>query len=74
MTTDYRETALKFQKEWHIEAPHRQLEFARYVKSHALVNVINKGLKLDSLERDFAQSQVRGVLRCAALIRGATPP
>ena len=55
---DYRETALKFQKEWHVEEPHRQLDFARHVKSHALVNVINKGLLYNSLEREFAaQSQ-----------------
>ena len=54
---DYRETALKFQKEWHVEEPHRQLDFARHVKSHALVNVINKGLLYNSLEREFAQSR-----------------
>ncbi|KAI0137234.1 lish protein [Xylariales sp. AK1849] len=54
---NYRETAVKFQKEWHIEAPHRELEFARHVKSHALVNTLNKGLVYNSLERDFAQSQ-----------------
>ncbi|KAI1136721.1 WD40 repeat-like protein [Hypoxylon sp. FL0543] len=55
--SDYRETAVKFQKEWHVEAPHRQLDFARHVKSHALVNVINKGLLYSSLEREHAQSQ-----------------
>ncbi|KAH8677329.1 WD40-repeat-containing domain protein [Xylariales sp. PMI_506] len=54
---NYRETAVKFQKEWHIEEPHRELDFARHVKSHALVNVLNKGLLYNSLERDFAQSQ-----------------
>lgn len=54
---DYRETALKFQKEWRVEQPHRQLDFARHVHSHALVNVINKGLLYNSLEREFAQSQ-----------------
>ncbi|KAI8964774.1 WD40 repeat-like protein [Daldinia sp. FL1419] len=54
---NYRETAVKFQKEWHVEEPHRQLDFAQHVKSHALVNVINKGLLYNSLEREHAQSQ-----------------
>ncbi|KAI0124480.1 WD40 repeat-like protein [Hypoxylon sp. NC0597] len=54
---NYRETAVKFQKEWHVEEPHRQLDFAQHVKSHALVNVINKGLLYSSLEREHAQSQ-----------------
>ncbi|OTB03405.1 hypothetical protein M426DRAFT_177409 [Hypoxylon sp. CI-4A] len=54
---NYRETAVKFQKEWHVEEPHRQLDFAQHVKSHALVNVINKGLLYNSLERQHAQSQ-----------------
>ncbi|XDG03424.1 hypothetical protein ABKA04_003039 [Annulohypoxylon sp. FPYF3050] len=54
---NYRETAVKFQKEWHVEEPHRQLDFAQHVKSHALVNVINKGLLYNKLERDYAQSQ-----------------
>ncbi|KAI0479192.1 WD40 repeat-like protein [Xylariaceae sp. FL0804] len=54
--TYYRETAVKFQKEWHIQEPHRQLDFARHVKSHALVNVLNKGLLYHSLERAHAQA------------------
>ncbi|ETS77341.1 hypothetical protein PFICI_11215 [Pestalotiopsis fici W106-1] len=54
---NYRETAVKFQKEWHKTEPHRQLDFARHVKSHALINVLNKGLLYNSLERDFAHSQ-----------------
>ncbi|KAI5863497.1 WD40 repeat-like protein [Durotheca rogersii] len=57
LVADYRETAVKFQKEWHVEEPHRQLDFAQHVKSHALVNVINKGLLYNSLEREHAQSQ-----------------
>ncbi|KAI8634227.1 WD40 repeat-like protein [Xylariaceae sp. FL1651] len=58
---DYRETAVKFQKEWHVQEPHRQLDFAPYVKSHALVNVLNKGLLYHSLEREHAQAtQVPG--------------
>ncbi|KAI0025105.1 hypothetical protein F4780DRAFT_412933 [Xylariomycetidae sp. FL0641] len=54
--TDYRETAVKFQKEWHVQEPHRQLDFAPHVKSHALVNVLNKGLLYSSLEREYAQA------------------
>ncbi|GAP87857.2 putative nuclear receptor co-repressor HDAC3 complex subunit TBLR1 [Rosellinia necatrix] len=58
---NYRETAVKFQKEWHVQEPHRQLDFAPYVKSHALVNVLNKGLLYHSLEREHAQTtQVPG--------------
>ncbi|KAI1456166.1 WD40 repeat-like protein [Annulohypoxylon moriforme] len=64
---NYRETAVKFQKEWHVEEPHRQLDFAQHVKSHALVNVINKGLLYSSLERDHAQSQVPRDAAVAAL-------
>ncbi|KAK6081397.1 WD g-beta repeat containing protein [Seiridium cupressi] len=54
---DYRETAVKFQKEWHKTEPHRQLDFARHVQSHALINVLNKGLLYNSLEREFTRSQ-----------------
>ncbi|KAI0392536.1 WD40 repeat-like protein [Xylariaceae sp. FL0594] len=53
---NYRETAVKFQKEWHVREPHRQLDFAPYVKSHALVNVLNKGLLYHSLEREYEQA------------------
>jgi len=56
---DYRETAAKFQKEWHIQAPpHRHFEFAPHVKNHALVTVLNHGLVYLALEREYAQSQV----------------
>jgi hypothetical protein len=54
---DYRETAAKFQKEWHIQEPHRQFDFAPHVKNHALVSVVNRGLLYYALEREFAQSQ-----------------
>lgn len=53
---NYRETAVKFQKEWHKTEPHRQLDFARHVQSHALINVLNKGLLYNQLERDFADA------------------
>lgn len=56
LCADYRETAVKFQKEWRVQEPHRQLDFAPYVKSHALVNVLNKGLLYHSLEREHAET------------------
>ncbi|KAM0424002.1 hypothetical protein ACHAPD_002485 [Fusarium lateritium] len=52
---NYRETAAKFQKEWHVKQPHREFAFARHVKSHALVSVINRGLQYYALEREHAQ-------------------
>ncbi|OLN92035.1 F-box-like/WD repeat-containing protein TBL1XR1 [Colletotrichum chlorophyti] len=55
---DYRETAAKFQKEWHIQQPHRHFGFANHVKSHALVSVINKGLCYHALEREHAKKLV----------------
>lgn len=61
---DYRETAAKFQKEWHIQQPHRHFDFANHVKSHALVSVINKGLCYHALEREHAKKLVR---HCALL-------
>ncbi|PNY28812.1 F-box-like/WD repeat-containing protein TBL1X [Tolypocladium capitatum] len=51
---DYRETAAKFQKEWHVKEPHRDLDFARHVKGQALVSVVNRGLLYYALERDYA--------------------
>jgi transducin (beta)-like 1 len=55
---NYRETAAKFQKEWHVKEPHRQFEFAPHVQGHALISVINRGLIYNSLERQHATSQV----------------
>ncbi|EWG36938.1 hypothetical protein FVEG_00784 [Fusarium verticillioides 7600] len=49
---NYRETAAKFQKEWHVKQPHREFAFAPHVKSHALVSVINRGLVYHALERE----------------------
>lgn len=67
--TDYRETAAKFQKEWRVQKPHRDFPFARHVKSHALVSVVNRGLLYYALERDHARSQVSPLLWfcCACL-------
>lgn len=61
LMTDYRETAAKFQKEWHVKEPHRDLPFARHVKGHALVSIINRGLVYQALEREYARSQVSDV-------------
>lgn len=55
---DYRETAAKLQKEWRVEAPHRQFSFAPHVKNYALVDVLNKGLIYGGLVRDFENAQV----------------
>ncbi|KAF5509934.1 F-box-like/WD repeat-containing protein TBL1X [Colletotrichum siamense] len=58
LESNYRETAAKFQKEWHVQQPHRHFDFANHVKSHALVSVINKGLCYQALEREHATKQV----------------
>ncbi|KAK8148423.1 hypothetical protein G3M48_010168 [Beauveria asiatica] len=55
---NYRETAAKFQKEWHVREPHRDLEFAPHVKGHALVSVVNRGLLYNALEREQARKGV----------------
>jgi transducin (beta)-like 1 len=55
---NYRETAAKFQKEWHVKEPHRDLPFAQHVKGHALVSVINRGLVYHALEREYARNQL----------------
>ncbi|KAK1475082.1 LisH protein [Colletotrichum cuscutae] len=63
---NYRETAAKFQKEWHIQQPHRHFDFANHVKSHALVSVINKGLCYHALEREHAKKLVPSDAAAAA--------
>ncbi|KEY70092.1 hypothetical protein S7711_09090 [Stachybotrys chartarum IBT 7711] len=55
---NYRETAAKFQKEWHVKEPHREFPFARHVKGHALVSLINRGLVYCALERQHARNQL----------------
>ncbi|KAH6900179.1 WD40-repeat-containing domain protein [Thelonectria olida] len=55
---NYRETAAKFQKEWHVKAPHRDFAFACHVKSHALVSVINRGLVYSALEREHQRNRL----------------
>ncbi|OIW27335.1 lish protein [Coniochaeta ligniaria NRRL 30616] len=56
LESNYRETAAKFQKEWHIQTPHRHFDFAPHVKNYALVSVLNKGLVYEDLERQYAES------------------
>lgn len=56
---DYRETAAKFQKEWHVKEPQRDFDFARHVKGRALVSVVNSGLIYYALEREHSRRQVR---------------
>ncbi|KAG5998463.1 hypothetical protein E4U43_002408 [Claviceps pusilla] len=51
---NYRETAAKFQKEWHVKEPHRDFAFAPHVKGRALISVVNNGLFYYGLKRDFA--------------------
>lgn len=48
---DYRETAVKLQKEWNIEDP-QQLPFAQHVNVNALVHVTNRGLLYNETERE----------------------
>jgi len=55
---DYRETALRLQKEWNMENP-QQLPFAPHVTDHALVAVLNRGLLYNAVEREFAQVRNR---------------
>ncbi|PTB43445.1 hypothetical protein M441DRAFT_67190 [Trichoderma asperellum CBS 433.97] len=55
---NYRETAAKFQKEWHVKEPQRDFDFARHVKGRALVSVVNSGLIYYALEREHARHQM----------------
>ncbi|QYT01427.1 hypothetical protein H0G86_008465 [Trichoderma simmonsii] len=54
----WRETAAKFQKEWHVKEPQRDFDFARHVKGRALVSVVNSGLIYYALEREHSRRQV----------------
>ncbi|PSR90543.1 hypothetical protein BD289DRAFT_213308 [Coniella lustricola] len=80
LESNYRESAAKLQKEWRIQAPHRHFDFAPHVQNYALVNLLNKGLVYNSLERDYEQSQVRfprsvcgSALLCATQLSSAHP-
>ncbi|KAF3355419.1 hypothetical protein VdG1_04104 [Verticillium dahliae VDG1] len=63
---NYRETAAKFQKEWHAE-PHRHFDFARHIKSHALVSVVNKGLCYHALEREHVRKSTSPIAPVAPI-------
>lgn len=61
---NYRETAAKFQKEWHIEEPQRKFDFAPYVKTNSLVDVVNLGLHYYDIKRQYyAQRTQNAVTR-----------
>ena len=47
---DYRETALKLQKEWNVEDP-QVFDFAPHVRDNALVAVLQRGLLYHDSER-----------------------
>jgi len=51
---DYRETAVRLQKEWNLQDP-QQLPFAPHVTHHALVAVLNRGLLYNVQEREPEQ-------------------
>ena len=51
---DYKETAVRLQKEWNIQDP-QKLPFAPHVTNHALVTVLNKGLVYNAVERGLSQ-------------------
>ena len=51
---DYKETAVRLQKEWNLDNP-QQLPFAHHVTNHALVSVLNKGLLYNACERESAR-------------------
>ncbi|KAM7209495.1 lish protein [Naviculisporaceae sp. PSN 640] len=70
LESNYRETAAKFQKEWRIQAPHKQFDFAPHVNVYALVSLLNKGLIYESYERQHAK--LRQVPEDAAATAEAT--
>lgn len=56
MESDYKETAVRLQKEWNIQNPQDQLPFAPHVQNHALVDILNRGLLYNVQERDAIQA------------------
>ncbi|KAE8445476.1 hypothetical protein EG329_013366 [Mollisiaceae sp. DMI_Dod_QoI] len=55
LESDYRDTAVRLQKEWNIQDP-QQLPFAPHVDAHALVRVLNRGLLYNGQERDATKT------------------
>ena len=51
---DYKETAVRLQKEWNLQDP-QKLPFAPHVTNHALVTLLNKGLVYNAVERGVSQ-------------------
>lgn len=51
---DYRDTAVRLQKEWNVADP-QQLSFAAHVTNHALVSILNRGLLYSACERETAR-------------------
>ena len=51
---DYKETAVRLQKEWNIQDP-QQLPYAPLVEHHALVSVLNRGLLYNTQQSDARQ-------------------
>lgn len=55
----YDEAALKLQKEWRLEVDGHDpanLPFARHVKHHALITLLQKGLVSQAYEREIQQA------------------
>ena len=48
----YTESALRLQKEWGVQDPQKEFDFAPHVTNHALVSVLNKGLLYNASERE----------------------
>ncbi|KAK0626015.1 WD40-repeat-containing domain protein [Immersiella caudata] len=57
LESNYRETAAKLQKEWRVNAPHRDFEFAPNVHTYALVTLLNKGLIFEDYQRKYEAEQ-----------------
>ncbi|KAK0634614.1 WD40-repeat-containing domain protein [Bombardia bombarda] len=71
---DYRETAAKLQKEWRVQAPHRDFEFAAHVNTYALVTLLNEGLILEEYQRQFKETQEESRNVSATAARGVFGP
>ncbi|KAJ2895528.1 WD domain-containing protein [Zalerion maritima] len=58
LESNYRESAAKLQKEWQVAQPHRDFDWARFVKTHALVSLLQRGLQHQAYEREFLAGEV----------------
>ncbi|KUJ18272.1 WD40 repeat-like protein [Mollisia scopiformis] len=57
--SDYRETAVRLQKEWNKEDP-QQLPFANHVENHSLVAMLNSGLLYSAQHREATKNHDDG--------------